>query len=244
MVTWWWIIELTGLGLHLMLLKSLTRKLKRVVGVLQTDPIYCVKPVEQRNLGFRLMSEFYVIHLLKNGRSHTTAQKLLVRASQLSGQAAIEIREGHSRAETGMRPGIVASVIEKQDFHPIRSLGWFHGAVFHRGFSQLESWPDGLHEDWLYLDRYKTRANSSDLNDSFKHQKKNLKAAESTLDEVDNEGDDEKEDAEEGEDKVGLNEDKEIDEDDPDYDNNYFDNGEDDEGMGSGGKGGDEGGVF
>ncbi|KAI8443641.1 hypothetical protein BY996DRAFT_8218000 [Phakopsora pachyrhizi] len=43
--------------------------------------------------------ESYVIHLLKNGLSHTTAQKLLVRASQLSGQAVIGIRKGHSRAE-------------------------------------------------------------------------------------------------------------------------------------------------
>lgn len=57
------------------------------------------------------------------------------------------------------------------------------------------------------------------------------------------EGDGEKDDKEEEEEAAIIEED-EIDEDDPDYDNNYFDNGDGDEGMDSGGDGGDEGGVF
>lgn len=56
-------------------------------------------------------------------------------------------------------------------------------------------------------------------------------------------GDAEKDDKED-EEEVGAIEEEEIDEDDPDYDNNYFDNGDADEGMDSGGEGGDEGGVF
>ncbi|PLW21509.1 hypothetical protein PCANC_04988 [Puccinia coronata f. sp. avenae] len=56
-------------------------------------------------------------------------------------------------------------------------------------------------------------------------------------------GDGEKDDKEDEEEIVAMEED-EIDEDDPDYDNNYFDNGDADEGMDSGGEGGDEGGVF
>ncbi|KAH9462620.1 hypothetical protein MJO28_002615 [Puccinia striiformis f. sp. tritici] len=56
-------------------------------------------------------------------------------------------------------------------------------------------------------------------------------------------GDVDKDDKED-EEEVGVIEEEEIDEDDPDYDNNYFDNGDADEGMESGGEGGDDGGVF
>ncbi|EFP77876.2 hypothetical protein PGT21_028250 [Puccinia graminis f. sp. tritici] len=62
-------------------------------------------------------------------------------------------------------------------------------------------------------------------------------------DDLEGEEDGEKDDKEE-EEEVAQMEEEEIDEDDPDYDNNYFDNGDADEGMDSGGEGGDEGGVF
>ncbi|KAI8461556.1 hypothetical protein BY996DRAFT_6484799 [Phakopsora pachyrhizi] len=51
LVTWRWIIKLNGLGFHSMMLKSLTRKVKRVEGVLQKDLIDCVDPVEVRKVG-------------------------------------------------------------------------------------------------------------------------------------------------------------------------------------------------
>lgn len=41
----------------------------------------------------------YVINLLKSGLPHTTPAKLLIRASELSGQAVIGIKKGHARAE-------------------------------------------------------------------------------------------------------------------------------------------------
>jgi len=71
------------------------------------------------------------------------------------------------------------------------------------------------------------------------------KSALAGLDDIEGQedGDAEKDDKED-EEEVGAIEEEEIDEDDPDYDNNYFDNGDADEGMDSGGEGGDEGGVF
>ncbi|KAG0150437.1 hypothetical protein CROQUDRAFT_38221 [Cronartium quercuum f. sp. fusiforme G11] len=41
----------------------------------------------------------YVIELIKSGLPHTTPTKLLIRASQLSGQSVIGIKKGHAKAE-------------------------------------------------------------------------------------------------------------------------------------------------